>query len=46
VSEIDFRHNARKIEDGGRTALAIRNADGKRLTYANQIGKTAEAKSA
>jgi transposase-like protein len=33
VAEFDFRWNARKIDDGARTVLAIRNADGKRLRY-------------
>ena len=33
VAEFDFRWNARKIEDGARTGLAIRSADGKRLRY-------------
>ncbi len=41
LAEFDFRYNARKIEDGERTALAIRNASGKRLTYAQQIGRVA-----
>ena len=39
VSEFDFRWNARKMDDGARTALAIRSANGKRLTYADQIGR-------
>jgi hypothetical protein len=30
-AEFDFRWNARKIDDGERTGLAIRNAAGKRL---------------
>jgi transposase-like protein len=33
VAEFDFRWNARKMDDGARTALAIRKADGKRLRY-------------
>ena len=33
VSEFQFRYNTRKLEDGERTRLAIRNADGKRLMY-------------
>ena len=45
LSEFDFRYDARKIEDGERTALAIRNANGKHLTDADQIGK-AEKESA
>jgi predicted cupin superfamily sugar epimerase len=33
VSEFEFRYNARKVEDGERTVLAIRKAEGKRLRY-------------
>jgi transposase-like protein len=33
VAEFDFRWNARKMNDGERTELAIRSADGKRLMY-------------
>jgi transposase-like protein len=33
VGEFDFRYNSRKIEDGERTKLAIRMAEGKRLRY-------------
>lgn len=33
VSEFEFRYNARKMEDGERTVLAIKKADGKRLRY-------------
>lgn len=33
LAEFDFRYNARKIEDGERTALAIQGAEGKRLMY-------------
>lgn len=40
LGEFDFRYNARKIEDGERAAMAIRSANGKRLTYAEQIGQT------
>ncbi len=46
LGEFDFRYNARRIDDGERTALAIRNANGKRLTYADQIRESAEAESA
>jgi transposase len=41
LAEFDFRYNVRKIEDGERTALAIRNASGRRLTYSEQIGRIA-----
>ena len=33
VSEFEFRHNWRKESDGTRTSIAIRSAEGKRLTY-------------
>ncbi len=33
VAEFDFRWNARKIDDGARTALAIKRSQGKRLRY-------------
>lgn len=33
VSEFQFRYNARNINDGERTALAIQSAVGKRLVY-------------
>jgi hypothetical protein len=46
LAEFDFRYNARRIDDGARTALAIRSANGKRLTYAEQIGKADQTESA
>jgi transposase-like protein len=33
LAEFDFRYNTRRIDDGARTVLAIRNASGKRLFY-------------
>jgi transposase-like protein len=36
VSEFDFRWNTRRLNDGQRTALAIRSANGKRLRYTCQ----------
>jgi hypothetical protein len=33
LSEFDFRYNARTITDAERAALAVKGADGKRLTY-------------
>jgi transposase-like protein len=33
LAEFDFRYNHRQIEDGQRTAIAIRRAEGKRLLY-------------
>lgn len=38
LSEFEFRHNHRFLEDGKRTAKAIRAANNKRLTYAQQVG--------
>lgn len=37
----DFRYSHRKLEDGERTALAIRSADGKRLMYREPISQNA-----
>lgn len=37
LCEYEFRHNYRFLEDGERTALAIQGAEGKRLTYREQI---------
>jgi hypothetical protein len=39
VAEFDFRWNARKIDDGARTALAIQSAEGKRLRYKEPAAK-------
>lgn len=33
VAEFEFRYNSRKMDDGERTVLAIKKADGKRLRY-------------
>jgi transposase-like protein len=33
IAEFEFRYNARKLDDGARTALAIQKAGGKRLLY-------------
>lgn len=33
LSEFEYRYNTRSLEDGERTVLAIRKADGKRLLY-------------
>ena len=33
VGEFDFRWNARKLNDGDRTVLAVQGAQGKRLDY-------------
>jgi transposase-like protein len=37
LSEFQFRYSHRKLSDGERTLLAIRCADGKRLTYKESI---------
>jgi len=37
LAEFDFRYNTRKVSDGERTALAIRGAVGKRLTYRTPV---------
>jgi transposase-like protein len=42
VAEFDFRWNARKMDDGARTALAIRSADGKRLRYKDPVVKATD----
>ena len=33
VAEFEFRYNGRYLDDGARTVLAIKNAEGKRLMY-------------
>lgn len=38
LSEFEFRHNHRGLDDGQRTVAAIRAANNKRLTYAEQVG--------
>lgn len=38
LSEFEFRHNHRELDDGQRTVAAIRAANNKRLTYAEQVG--------
>lgn len=35
VSEVAFKHNTRKMDDGARTVVAIQGGDGKRLRCAN-----------
>jgi transposase-like protein len=37
VSEFAFRYNQRGVDDGARTLAAIRGAEGKRLTYREQL---------
>lgn len=36
LSEFEFRYNARKVDDGERTLMAIKACEGKRLTYKEQ----------
>ena len=38
LSEFEFRHNYRELEDGERTIKAIKAANNKRLTYRQAIG--------
>lgn len=37
LAEFEFRHNARNLDDGERVSLAVKAADGKRLTYRQQV---------
>ncbi len=37
LAEFAFRYNSRKIEDADRVSRVIRAANGKRLTYADQV---------
>jgi hypothetical protein len=39
VGEFEFRYNTRDIDDGARTVRAIQQADGRRLTYKQQVGR-------
>jgi transposase-like protein len=38
LAEFEFRYNNRELDDGPRTAKAIRAADGKRLMYRQPVG--------
>jgi transposase-like protein len=38
LAEFEFRYNTRKLDDGQRVLAAIKRAEGKRLTYAQQVG--------
>ena len=38
VSEFEFRWNSRGVDDGARIQSLIRNGEGRRLRYAEQIG--------
>lgn len=40
LAEFDFRYTNRELSDGERTTLAIRSANGKRLTYKPLIAKS------
>jgi transposase-like protein len=37
LSEFEFRYNSRHVDDGERTRRAIQSADGRRLTYKQQV---------
>lgn len=39
MSEFEFRYNFREMEDGERTVMAIKGAEGKRLRYQTPLGK-------
>jgi transposase-like protein len=39
LAEFEFRYNLRGVDDGERTALAIKGGDGKRLTYRDSVDK-------
>ena len=41
VSEFEFRYNARKVADKDRPVLIVTGAEGKRLTYKQPVGKSA-----
>jgi transposase-like protein len=43
LSEFDFRYNTRKMQDGERTMLAIRMAEGKRLLYRDPLRRVIES---
>lgn len=37
IAYMEFLHNARKLEDGARTVLAIKKSEGKRLRYKQPV---------
>jgi len=39
LAEFDHRHNTRKLTDGERTVIALKKANGKRLTYQPMLAK-------
>lgn len=43
LSEFDFRYNTRKMQDGERTMLTIRKAEGKRLRYRDPVLRIVES---
>jgi len=38
LAEFSFRYNSRKMDDGGRTILALKGVEGKRLLYKEHVG--------
>jgi transposase-like protein len=46
VSEACWKYNTRTLEDGARVLAAIKQGDGKRLTYAQQVGHPRKPKAA
>jgi transposase-like protein len=39
VAESEYKYNTRQVDDGERTRMAIKAADGRRLTYKDQVGR-------
>jgi transposase-like protein len=44
IAYMEFLHNARKVDDGARTVLAIKKSVGKRLRYKEPVAPPAEPK--
>ena len=42
VSEFEYRYNTRHLDDGERTAIVIRKADGKRLYYKDPVNRASQ----
>ena len=39
LAEFQYRYNTRRLDDGERTAIAIKKAEWKRLEYRDQVGR-------
>lgn len=46
VAEFEYRHNTRRLDDGARLAQVIRQANGKRLSYAGNVAPEGPAEAA